>query len=81
MWQPDTFDVKRIDAELRYLAQGSLGMNVMRVFLHDLLWSPQNVTGLMQRMDQFLSVCQSNRIRVLFVLFDSCWDPMPELGA
>lgn len=32
MWQPETFDPKRIDLELGW-AQ-SLGFNVMRVFLH-----------------------------------------------
>jgi len=36
MWQADTFDPKRIDQELGW-AQ-SLGLNTMRVFLHDLLW-------------------------------------------
>src|SRR5690242_2287129 len=36
MWQADTFDARRIDLELGW-AQG-LGMNTMRVFLHDLLW-------------------------------------------
>ncbi len=36
MWQADTFDPKQIDKELGW-AEG-LGMNTMRVFLHDLLW-------------------------------------------
>jgi hypothetical protein len=36
MWQADTFDPKRIDLELGW-AEG-LGMNTMRVTLHDLLW-------------------------------------------
>jgi len=36
MWQADTFDPQRIDLELGW-AEG-LGMNTMRVFLHDLLW-------------------------------------------
>ena len=35
MWQPETFDPERIDRELGW-AQ-ALGMNTMRVFLHDLL--------------------------------------------
>ena len=35
MWQADSFDPKRIDLELGW-AEG-LGMNTMRVFLHDLL--------------------------------------------
>src|SRR5450755_4204909 len=36
MWQTESFDPKRIDLELGW-AEG-LGMNTMRVFLHDLLW-------------------------------------------
>src|SRR5215468_10780362 len=36
MWQADTFDPQRIDLELGW-AQ-AIGMNSMRVFLHDLLW-------------------------------------------
>jgi hypothetical protein len=36
MWQADTFDAARIDRELGW-AEG-IGMNTMRVFLHDLLW-------------------------------------------
>jgi len=35
MWQADTFDPQRIDKELGW-AEG-IGMNTMRVFLHDLL--------------------------------------------
>src|SRR5215472_16480811 len=36
MWQAGTFDPHRIDLELGW-AEG-IGMNSMRVFLHDLLW-------------------------------------------
>jgi hypothetical protein len=36
MWQADTFDPQRIDLELGWAQK--LGMNTMRVFLHDLLW-------------------------------------------
>jgi hypothetical protein len=36
MWQDGTFDPQEIDKELGW-AEG-LGMNTMRVFLHDLLW-------------------------------------------
>ena len=38
MWQAATFDPQEIDKELGW-ADG-LGMNTMRVFLHDLLWQP-----------------------------------------
>lgn len=77
MWQADTFDAKEIDKELGW-AEG-LGMNSMRVFLHDLLWQ-QDPDGFKGRIDTFLSLCQKHGIRPLFVLFDSCWDPHPHLG-
>ena len=76
MWQADTFDPKTIDQELA-LAE-SLGMNTMRVFLHDLLWADS--AGFTKRLDQFLGICAKHKIRPMLVLFDSCWDPRPELG-
>ena len=77
MWQAGSFDPKRIDQELGW-AQG-LGMNTMRVFLHNLLWQ-QDPQGFKQRIDQFLSIAARHHIKPIFVLFDSCWDPDPELG-
>ena len=77
MWQEDTFDPTTIDQELELAA--SIGMNTARVYLHDLLWE-QDSTGFLTRMDTFLEIAQKHRIRPLFVLFDSCWDPFPELG-
>ena len=77
MWQAATWDPKRIDAELG-LAQG-IGMNTMRVFLHDELWK-QDPEGFKRRIDEFLTIAQRHGIRPLFVLFDSCWDPDPKLG-
>jgi len=77
MWQADTFDLPTIDRELGW-AQ-SLGMNTMRVFLHNLLWQ-QDSTGFLKRMDQFLAVADKHHIRIMFVLLDSVWDPNPHLG-
>lgn len=77
MWQADSFDPKRIDLELGW-AEG-LGMNTMRVYLHDLLWQ-QDAEGFRRRLDQFLTICQKHKIRPIFVLFDSVWDPDPKLG-
>jgi hypothetical protein len=77
MWQADTFDPDRIDTELDW-AEG-LGMNTMRVFLHDLLWD-QDKDGFKKRIDRFLQICAKHKIRPIFVLFDSCWDPYPHLG-
>jgi len=77
MWQADSFDPRRIDLEFGW-AEG-LGMNTMRVFLHDLLWQ-QDSAGFQKRIDAFLSVAAKHKIKPLFVLFDSCWDPYPKLG-
>jgi hypothetical protein len=77
MWQADTFDPKQIDVELGW-AQ-SIGLNAMRVFLHDLLWQ-QDAVGFQKRIDTFLAIAGKHHIRILFVLFDSCWDPNPLLG-
>ena len=77
MWQADTFDPKRIDLELGWAE--SLGLNTMRVFLHDLLWQ-QDPQGFTSRIRTFLAIADNHHIRILFVLFDSCWDPNPHLG-
>jgi hypothetical protein len=77
MWQAGTFNPKRIDKELGW-AQG-IGMNTMRVFLHDLLWE-QDAEGFKRRIDQFLTIATKHKIKPMFVLFDSCWDPDPKLG-
>ena len=77
MWQADTFDLAAIDKELGW-AEG-LGFNSIRVFLHHLLWE-QDSKGFLDRMDQFLAVADKHKIGVMFVLFDSVWDPNPKLG-
>jgi hypothetical protein len=76
-WQPETFDLKAIDRELGWAAE--LGMNAIRVFLHDLLWL-QDSAGFVERVRAFLSVASRHGIKVMPVLFDSCWDPEPALG-
>ena len=77
MWQADTFQPQRIDLELGWAQH--LGMNTMRVFLHDLLYE-QDPEGFKRRVGQFLSIAHKHGIRPVFVLFDSCWDPFPQLG-
>ncbi|PXA86595.1 1,4-beta-xylanase [Nostoc sp. 3335mG] len=77
MWQQPTFDPATIDRELGWAH--AMGMNSMRVFLHDLLWA-QDSAGFTRRIDAFLSIAQRHHIRPIFVLFDSCWDPDPQLG-
>jgi len=77
MWQADTFDPKRIDMELGWAE--AIGLNTMRVFLHDLPWQ-QDATGFKKRIGTFLQIAAKHHIKPLFVLFDSCWDPDPRLG-
>jgi hypothetical protein len=77
MWQAETFNPQQIDKELGW-AEG-LGMNTMRVFLHDLLWQ-QDSAGFTKRIDAFLIISSKHHIRPIFVLFDSVWDPFPKLG-
>ena len=77
MWQADTFDTVTIDRELG-LVEG-LGMNTMRVFLHDLAFE-QDSTGFIKRVDEFLTIADKHKIKPLLVIFDSCWDPFPHTG-
>jgi len=77
MWQAETFDPTTIDRELGW-AEG-IGMNTMRVFLHNLLWE-QDPKGFEQRVDTFLAIAARHHIKPVFVLFDSCWEPFPKLG-
>jgi hypothetical protein len=77
MWQADTFDPTTIDRELGWAQQ--LGFTSVRVFLHNLLWQ-QDSKGFLERMNSFLEIADKHHIKVMFVLFDSCWDPDPKLG-
>ncbi|HEX7321941.1 MAG TPA: 1,4-beta-xylanase [Mycobacterium sp.] len=77
MFQPGTYDPRRIDTELGW-AQAA-GLNTMRVFLHDLLWA-QDPQGFQYRLGQFVNIAARHRIKPLFVLFDSCWNPYPKPG-
>lgn len=77
MWQAETFNAEEIDRELGWLA--AIGMNTVRVFLHDLLWK-QDAEGFLARIDTFLSIADKHGIRTMLVFFDSCWNPYPEIG-
>jgi hypothetical protein len=77
MWQPETFDLARIDQELGWAER--IGMNTMRVFLHDLPWLADSA-GFASRIDAFLDVADRHGIKSMLVLFDSCWDPFPQAG-
>src|SRR5260370_39707205 len=77
MWQQETFDPAEIDKEFSWAE--AMGMNTMRVFLHDLLWQ-QDSPAFHKRIDQFLQIAARHHIRPRFVLFDWCGDPLPHLG-
>jgi hypothetical protein len=77
MFQPATFDPAINDRELGFAE--SIGMNTMRVFLQDQLWT-SDPDGFKHRLDTFLAIAAKHHIRPIFVLFDSCWEPNPHLG-
>ena len=77
MWQADSFDPKRIDMELDWAE--SIGINSMRVFLHDPIWQ-LDAAGFQKRIGEFLCIADKHHIKPIFVLFDSCWDPFPKPG-
>jgi len=77
MWQAESFDTTTISKELKWAS--SIGMNTIRVFLHDLVYK-EDPKGFLKRMDVFLSIANRYHIKTLFVFFDSCWDPFPAIG-
>lgn len=85
MFQADTFDPGTIDRELGWAQE--LGFNVMRVYLHHLLWTADK-KGFKKRLDQYLTISNKYGIKTLFVIFDDCWNdtawagiqPAPKAG-
>ena len=71
MWQAESFDPVTISRELGWAS--SIGMNVMRVYLHDIAWQvdPQ---GFKKRMNDFLGIADKHKIKILFTVFDDCWN-------
>lgn len=78
MFQAAHFDNETLSRELGFA--GDLGFNIVRVFLHDLLWEAEG-DSFLDRVDQFLGMADANGIASMLVLFDGCWDPMPQTGA
>ena len=76
-WQKDTFDPETIDKELGWSAD--LGMNLHRVYLHNLLWQQDSI-GFLNRLDVYLSLADKHGIKTMFVLLDDVWHPIPKLG-
>ena len=77
MFQADTFDPITINREFSWAS--AIGMNTMRVYLHDLAWKADPM-GFKKRMDQLLSIAKKNKIKILFTIFDDCWNPDAAIG-
>lgn len=77
MWQADTWSPEIIDKELGWAE--SLGMNVVRVFLHNLFYEHEP-ESYYNRIDEFLQIADKHHIKVMFVFFDSCWNDDPVAG-
>ena len=77
MWQAETWDPETIDQELGWAA--GLGMNSVRVYLHDLMGA-DDADGFLDRVDAFLGIASGRGLSTLLVLFDDCWQDDPTLG-
>lgn len=66
MWQASSFDADIMDKELAMAEE--LGFNVVRVFLHDLVYN-EDPTGFKERFEKFLSIAQSHGIRTIPTFF------------
>ena len=77
MWQAETWDPETIAEEMTWAAE--MGMNTMRVYLHDLAWRDDKA-GLYGRMDEFMDICKERGITPSFVFFDDCHEPTVKSG-
>lgn len=77
MFQAGSFDPVTIDRELGWAK--NLGMNVMRVYLHHLLWTADK-QGFKNRLNTYLNISSKHGIKTLFVFFDDCWNDTAWVG-
>ena len=77
MWQAETFDSATIRQELGWAA--AIGMNTMRVYLHDLAWKA-DPKGFKKRMNIYLDIATRQGISTIFTVFDDCWNPDANIG-
>jgi len=66
------YDLVVIDRELGYAER--LKLNTVRVFLNQAVYE-HNPKQFLERLENFLSLCDKHKIRAMPVLFDSCFDP------
>ena len=76
-WQNETFDPETIDRELSWSSE--LGMNMHRVYLHNLLWDVDSV-GFIKNLNTYLTIADKYKIKTMFVLLDDVWHPIPRIG-
>lgn len=77
MFQQETFDTATINRELGWAED--LGLNVMRVYLHHLLWTSDK-EGFKKQLDTYLDISTRHGIKTLFVFFDDCWNDTAWVG-
>jgi hypothetical protein len=77
MWQAATFTPEQIDEELGWAK--AIGMNSMRVYLHNLVWEEEG-DAYLKRIAQYLDIAEKHEISTTFVLWDAVWNPVASLG-
>lgn len=71
------YDRDFIKRELGYAK--SMGLNSVRIFLNYQVYA-KDKRLMLDRIDDFLSVCEKNKFRAMLVLFDACFEfPNPEM--
>jgi hypothetical protein len=73
MWQAESFDSSTIDQELGWASQ--YGYNQLRTNLPFTVWQYDR-DGLLERINLFLSIAHSHRIKVMLTLLDDCAFPV-----
>ena len=72
MWQAETWDPRTIEREIGWAAD--LGMNSLRVFLHDLLWTAEG-PAFLDRVDKFLTITERHGVSTMLVLLNHAGFP------
>jgi len=67
----ERYDRHCIERELAYAA--NMGLNNVRIFLSFGIYAKDKKL-MLKRMDDFLSLCDKNKLRVMLVLFDACME-------
>ncbi|HIW31528.1 MAG TPA: family 43 glycosylhydrolase [Candidatus Paenibacillus intestinavium] len=72
-----SYDHEINDRELSYAK--TYGINLVRVFMHNLLWE-HDKDNLLANLEDFLSLADKYDIKVELVFFDDCWGDFPIWG-